>query len=157
MTFLVDPIIEGSYRPRKALGKNKSFFVIPDICDFNLETTYRAVRDMSIKNSGAVVIVMSVDDKSSQGAAKDFADLFKELNKNPNNIILVLNKIDCEDKLIRRLEGIKLAKEIGCSYIETSAKTRENIDEMFEEAIKLCLVYKEKGKPGKSKSNCVCQ
>ena len=117
------------------------------------------MRDLYMKNAESCIIIMSVVDVKSKDSVKDVAEQFKKLNKNPNNIILVSNKIDLKnERICTRSEGVQLAKEIGCSYIETSAKTRENIDEMFEEAIKLCLVYKEKGKQEKAKkSNCVCQ
>ena len=112
-----------------------------------------------MKNAETCVIIMSVVDMKSKESVKELAEQFKKLNKNPNNIVLVSNKIDLKDERIcTRSEGVQLAKEIGCSYIETSAKTMENIDATFEEAIKLCIVDKVKEEAKESKkSNCVCQ
>ena len=105
------------------------------------------------------VIIVSVVANSTKVDVWDYVRKFKQMDRNPNKIVLVSHKIDLKDERVyTREEGIQLAKEIGCSYIETSAKTRENIDEVFEEAAKLCIVDKIKEETKESKkSNCVCQ
>ncbi|CAL5422287.1 unnamed protein product [Camellia sinensis] len=48
--------------------------------------------------------------------------------------MLVGNKVDREsERLVSREEGISLAKEHGCLFLECSAKTRENVDQCFAE------------------------
>ncbi|MBY8982275.1 MAG: hypothetical protein KGD57_04955, partial [Candidatus Lokiarchaeota archaeon] len=48
------------------------------------------------------------------------------------NLILVGNKIDLEDKKqVSSEEGEKLGKDMGISYIETSAKTGDNVGDAF--------------------------
>ncbi|KAL5995218.1 hypothetical protein ACLOJK_025276 [Asimina triloba] len=53
--------------------------------------------------------------------------------------MLVGNKVDKENqRVVTREEGIALAQEYGCSFLECSAKTRENVEKCFEElALKL--------------------
>jgi len=51
-------------------------------------------------------------------------------------LILVGNKIDIEDRVIRSEVGQKLAREIGCDFIETSAKDGSNVEELFLTSIK---------------------
>lgn len=35
--------------------------------------------------------------------------------------------------MVSREEGMGLAKELGCLFLECSAKTRENVEQSFEE------------------------
>ncbi|KAK2992910.1 hypothetical protein RJ640_024064 [Escallonia rubra] len=48
--------------------------------------------------------------------------------------MLVGNKVDREsERAVSREEGIALAKEHGCLFLECSAKTRENVEQCFNE------------------------
>ncbi|PRQ29079.1 putative small GTPase superfamily, P-loop containing nucleoside triphosphate hydrolase [Rosa chinensis] len=48
--------------------------------------------------------------------------------------VLVGNKVDREsERAVSREEGIALAKDIGCMFLECSAKTRENVELCFQE------------------------
>ncbi|KAL6998171.1 Ras-related protein RABC2a [Sarracenia purpurea var. burkii] len=48
--------------------------------------------------------------------------------------MLVGNKVDKEsERAVSREEGIALAKDYGCLFLECSAKTRENVEQCFEE------------------------
>ena len=45
------------------------------------------------------------------------------------------------ERVVSREEGIALAKELGCLFLECSAKTRENVEQCFEElALKAILM-----------------
>uniref|UniRef100_A0A5B7B6C1 Ras-related protein RABC2a n=1 Tax=Davidia involucrata TaxID=16924 RepID=A0A5B7B6C1_DAVIN len=56
--------------------------------------------------------------------------------------MLVGNKVDREsERVVSKEEGIALAKEHGCLFLECSAKTRENVEQSFEElALKIMEV-----------------
>ncbi|KAH7512030.1 ras-related protein RABC2a [Ziziphus jujuba] len=56
--------------------------------------------------------------------------------------ILVGNKVDRDsERAVTREEGIALAKELGSLFLECSAKTRENVEQCFEElALKIMEV-----------------
>ncbi|WVZ04780.1 hypothetical protein V8G54_018126 [Vigna mungo] len=48
--------------------------------------------------------------------------------------MLVGNKVDRDtERTVSREEGLALAKELGCLLVECSAKTRENVEQCFEE------------------------
>jgi GTPase KRas protein len=81
------------------------------------------------------MLVYSVVDKKSfdrvQTLQKKIVQLKEKVKVVP--VILVANKIDLKDKrTVSKEEGENLAKQYGCQYIETSAKTRMNVDEAFE-------------------------
>lgn len=42
--------------------------------------------------------------------------------------------------MVTKEEGLAFAEESGCLFLESSAKTRENVEKCFEElALKVCL------------------
>ncbi|XAR73172.1 hypothetical protein NMG60_11007046 [Bertholletia excelsa] len=50
--------------------------------------------------------------------------------------MLVGNKVDKDnERLVTRKEGIDLAREYGCLFIECSAKTRANVQQCFDELV----------------------
>ncbi|XP_010243197.1 PREDICTED: ras-related protein RABC2a isoform X1 [Nelumbo nucifera] len=56
--------------------------------------------------------------------------------------VLVGNKVDKDsERAVSRAEGIALAEDYGCLFLECSAKTRENVEQCFKElALKISEV-----------------
>lgn len=55
-------------------------------------------------------------------------------------MILVGNKVDLEDQREITIEqGQSMASECSCSFIESSAKTAINIEQIFQDIIKLII------------------
>ena len=90
-----------------------------------------------IKCKGAI-LVYSIDDKSSFENIKNI--WINDINiynlKIP--IVLVGNKKDLEiERIISEEEGRKIAEENNFSFFETSAKTGENINQIFEKLVEI--------------------
>jgi small GTP-binding protein len=54
-------------------------------------------------------------------------------------IILIGNKTDLPSRAVSNEQGQELAKEIHSAFVETSAKTGENVRSLFEKCAKACL------------------
>ena len=100
------------------------------------QEAYHSLITNFYRNSSLAILVYSIEDKSS------FIDLdlwvreLKLFNCPDTKLILVGNKKDLEnERKIFYEEGKKFAKEYGfIDFFETSAKTGENIKEMFLKA-----------------------
>lgn len=97
------------------------------------------IRDSFYKGADGIVLIFDV---SQPKTVDGISDWVKEAKKNSSSkvpIVLVGNKIDLRGKngSISYEEGLKLAKKVSreqkvsITYIESSAKTGENIDEIF--------------------------
>lgn len=105
-------------------------FVIWDLAG---QPQFKRIRPTYVANSGAGILVFDVTDRDSYD---NISNWYNEIKKAaPPDIFLILsgNKIDLEEsRVVSRAEGEALANELGLSYIETSAKTGENVNETFK-------------------------
>ena len=86
-----------------------------------------------LTDSRAGIIVFDITNRESFENVKKWHKIITEVAFQNIVLILVGNKVDLDDsREISIDEGMNLAKELGIYYIETSAKTNENIDDVFE-------------------------
>ncbi|MFW9866348.1 MAG: GTP-binding protein [Candidatus Thorarchaeota archaeon] len=86
-----------------------------------------------LTDSRAGIIMFDITDRESFENVKKWYNIIKEVAFPNIVLILVGNKLDLEHiREIPKEQGMELAKELGMNYIETSAKTNENIDDVFE-------------------------
>ncbi|XP_056162117.1 ras-related protein RABC2a-like [Syzygium oleosum] len=85
--------------------------------------------------------IILVYDVTRRETFKNLSDIWaKEVDLYPTNQdcirILVGNKVDKEsERAVTREEGRDLAQKHRCSFLECSAKTRENVNQCFKELI----------------------
>jgi GTPase SAR1 family protein len=77
----------------------------------------------------------------SQATFNDTIELRDQIVREKENlnvpIILVGNKCDLEDeRVVSTNQGYNLGKEFNCEYIETSAKLKINVNEIFYSLIR---------------------
>lgn len=86
-----------------------------------------------LTDSRTGIIVFDITNKESFNHVRKWYDIINKVALPNIILILVGNKSDLEDEReISTQEGMNLAKELGIYYMETSAKTNENIEEAFE-------------------------
>ncbi|CAH9106071.1 unnamed protein product [Cuscuta europaea] len=108
-----------------------------EIWDTAGQERYHSLAPMYYRGAAAAIIVFDISNLESFDRAKKWV---KELQKqgNPKMVMaLAGNKADMEDKRKVTAEEAKVyAEENGLFYMETSAKTAQNVNEVFSEIAK---------------------
>ncbi|KAN0036620.1 hypothetical protein ACTFIV_001922 [Dictyostelium citrinum] len=107
--------------------------VLLDILDTAGQEEYSAMRDQYCRTGDCFMIVFSVDNRSSFEEVQHLRQHIQRVkDRDDVPIILVGNKVDLESRRqVSRVEADQLARSFRIPYIETSAKTRINIEEAF--------------------------
>lgn len=86
-----------------------------------------------LTDSRAGIIVFDITNRESFEHVKKWYGIITRVALPHIVLILVGNKVDLNtSRDVSAEEGIELAKELGIYYMETSAKTNENVDDVFE-------------------------
>jgi small GTP-binding protein len=99
---------------------------------------YKGLIPSYITNSSIVFIVYDVSNRSSFDNVKNWIQFVKDIEK--TTMILCGNKIDL-DRDVNTNEGEEIAKSEGILFFECSAKTNENIKNMFFSSISLLPTF----------------
>jgi small GTP-binding protein len=109
--------------------ESKVRFVIWDLAG---QAQFKRVRQSYLSKAEAGILVYDVTRKDTLDKLENW---FKETrDASPEiSLILVGNKVDLvEDRVVSIEEGETIAQKLNLSYIETSAKTGENINDAFK-------------------------
>lgn len=150
-----DPTIEDSYRKRLVVDQQALLLEIVDTAgqDSNQEDGYAALRNISVKQSDALMIVYSITSRSSFNEAKQLREALRD---NPVPIILVGNKCDLDDhREVSFKEGEDMVASLDMRvFFETSAKTRKNVEEAFFATVR--VLQKSTTSPPSEKNRQPC-
>ncbi|XP_068242546.1 LOW QUALITY PROTEIN: ras-related protein Ral-a-like [Palaemon carinicauda] len=139
-----------------------------DILDTAGQEDYAAIRDNYFRSGEGFLCVFSITEDDSFQATQEFREQILRV-KNDEHIpfLLVGNKADLTDRRkVSEDEGKNRAAQWGVPYVETSAKTRANVDKVFYDLMREIRSRKlednkknanGKGKdPGKRKKHKCC-
>lgn len=72
-------------------------------------------------------------------------------------IMIVANKSDLrpEQRQVTSADGKKLAEELGCGFVEASARYNENVPQAFEGMIREIEKGQEAGQPKEGNTKCL--
>ncbi|UYV81251.1 hypothetical protein LAZ67_20000475 [Cordylochernes scorpioides] len=136
LQFMYDEFVE-DYEPTKADSYRRQVVldgeqVQIDILDTAGQEDYAAIRDNYFRSGEGFLCVFSITDHESFAATVDFREQILRV-KGDDHIpfLLVGNKADLQEKRYVTLdEAQRRANEWGVPYVETSAKTRLNVDKV---------------------------
>jgi len=135
----------------KEIHFNNKDKIILKLVDTAGQEKYRSLAKNYFKNVDAVLFVFSLDDKDTFDVIKFWMDSFKD-NNNREDVpkYLVGNKNDLNQKVEQSLID-EFTLENKIPFMSTSAKTKNNIEELFEEiGIKLYNDYLKNGNKGQT-------
>ncbi|KAL8614748.1 Ras-related protein Rap-1b [Nucella lapillus] len=130
-----DPTIEDAYRKQVEVDGQQCMLEILDTAGTE---QFTAMRDLYLKNGQGFLLVYSI---ISQSTFNDLQELHEQILrvKDTDNVPLLLigNKCDLEDeRMVGKDQGQNLARQISCGFLETSAKTRVNVSEIFLDLVR---------------------
>lgn len=151
-----DPTIEDSYRKQVEVDGQQCMLEILDTAGTE---QFTAMRDLYMKNGQGFLLVYSI---TAQSTFNDLQDLREQILrvKDTNDVpmLLVGNKCDLEDeRVVGKDQGTNLARQFNCGFLETSAKSKINVNEIFHDLVRLINKKNpERKDKGRKKSNSSC-
>lgn len=137
LQFMYDEFVE-DYEPTKADSYRKKVMldgeeVQIDILDTAGQEEYAAIRDNYFRSGEGFLCIFSITEAESFQATSEFREQILRVKGDENiPFLLVGNKTDLEDKRqVSVQEAQRRAEQWKVPYIETSAKTRVNVDKVF--------------------------
>jgi len=106
--------------------------------DIGGQEQFSKLRTIYFKGSNAALGVYDVTSPQSLLKLPGWVSSIKKTVKKTIPMLVLGNKIDLE-RIVERSEAEDLSKRLNCEYLETSAKTGENVDKAFELIAKACL------------------
>jgi GTPase KRas protein len=96
------------------------------------------MREQYMRNGEGFLLVYSITSRSSFEEIEQFhQQICRVKDKEYFPMVLIANKCDLEsERQVSSEEGRDLASRYGCQFVETSAKERIHVDEVFYEAVR---------------------
>ncbi|KAH3745001.1 Ras GTPase [Pelomyxa schiedti] len=131
-----DPTIEDSYRKQVAIDSEPTCLL--DILDTAGQEEYSAMRDQYMRTGEGFLCIFSITSRNSFDEITTFKEqILRSKDKDKVPMVLCGNKCDLEpERKVTSAEGSELAKSWGCPFMETSARTRINVENSFFELVR---------------------
>ncbi|MCJ1413601.1 Ras GTPase [Ptychographa xylographoides] len=130
-----DPTIEDSYRKQCVIDDEVALL---DVLDTAGQEEYSAMREQYMRTGEGFLLVYSITSRQSFEEIQVFQQqILRVKDKDYFPIIIVGNKCDLDgEREVSTAEGLDMARGFGCKFIETSAKSRINVDNAFYEIVR---------------------
>lgn len=156
-----DPTIEDSYRKQVVIDQQPC---VLEVLDTAGQEEYTALRDQWIRDGEGFVLVYSITSRASFTRIHKFYQQIKMVKESANTgsptgpgylsssfgspppfnqsgpvpVMLVGNKSDkAIERAVSSQEGHAMAKELGCEFVEASAKNCINVEKAFYDVVRL--------------------
>lgn len=144
-----DPTIEDSYRKQVVIDQQSCMLEVLDTAG---QEEYTALRDQWIRDGEGFVLVYSITSRASFSRIHKFYNQIQMVKESANAgslgsnggsslpvpVMLVGNKSDkVVERAVSAQEGSALAKELGCEFVEASAKNCINVEKAFYDVVRM--------------------
>ncbi|THD27805.1 Ras protein let-60 [Fasciola hepatica] len=121
--------IEDSYRKQVVIDGE---ICLLDILDTAGQEEYSAMRDQYMRTGEGFLCVFAMNNYKSFEDINQYREQIKRVkDADEAPMVLVGNKLDLTHRAVCANEAKMLANSYGIPYVETSAKTRQGVDEAF--------------------------
>ncbi|KIY43778.1 ras-domain-containing protein [Fistulina hepatica ATCC 64428] len=130
-----DPTIEDSYRKQCVIDDEVALL---DVLDTAGQEEYGAMREQYMRTGEGFLLVYSITSRNSFEEISTFhQQILRVKDQDYFPVVIAANKCDLEyERQVGMNEGRDLAKHFGCTFIETSAKQRINVDMAFTNLVR---------------------
>ena len=95
------------------------------------------------KNAHGIILMYDITNVNSFNNIRNWIKLFEENDMSNVCKVLVGNNCDKPDRKVTEAEGKKLADDFNIAFFETSPKTNQNINEVFNYLVREILKMQE--------------
>lgn len=167
-----DPTIEDSYRKQVVIDQQSCMLEVLDTAG---QEEYTALRDQWIRDGEGFVLVYSITSRASFSRITKFYHQIQLVKESANSgsptgasylgsplaspmsglsgpvpVMLVGNKSDkAVERAVSAQEGSALAKELGCEFVEASAKNCINVEKAFYDVVRLLRQHRQQQAGGR--------
>lgn len=120
-----------------------------EVLDTAGQEDYVSLRDQWIRDGEGFVLVYSISSRASFQQLKSFYNQIRRVKEasgsptfgsaglGPSPVMLVGNKCDrVTEREVSTQEGSSLARELGCDFVEASAKNCVNVEKAFYDVVR---------------------
>ncbi|KAJ7795003.1 ras family-domain-containing protein [Mycena olivaceomarginata] len=112
------------------------FQTAQEMIDTAGQEEYATLRDQWVKEGQGFVLVYSIASRTTFDRLETFRQSVTRAKANPI-LMLVGNKCDeVHAREVCKAEGEALVRQFGCNFIETSAKTAQNVEQGFTSLVR---------------------
>ncbi|KAJ2796636.1 RAS1 protein [Coemansia furcata] len=125
-----DPTIEDSYRKQCTIDNETAML---DVLDTAGQEEYSAMREQYMRTGEGFLLVYSITSRNSFEEMPTFQQqILRVKDRDYFPMIVCGNKSDLEhERQVSSVEGQDIAQGFGCPFLETSAKTKTNVEDAF--------------------------
>ncbi|KAJ2302186.1 RAS1 protein, partial [Coemansia sp. RSA 2705] len=125
-----DPTIEDSYRKQCTIDNETAML---DVLDTAGQEEYSAMREQYMRTGEGFLLVYSITSRNSFEEMPTFQQqILRVKDRDYFPMMVCGNKADLEsERQVGGDEGRDIANAFGCPFLETSAKTKTNVEDAF--------------------------
>uniref|UniRef100_A0AAX7V0M5 Zgc:55558 n=1 Tax=Astatotilapia calliptera TaxID=8154 RepID=A0AAX7V0M5_ASTCA len=143
---------EDSYRKQVVIDGETCLL---DILDTAGQEEYSAMRDQYMRTGEGFLCVFAINNSKSFEDVHLYREQISRVKDSDSvPMVLVGNKSDLSTRTVKTQQAQELARSYGVPFVETSAKTRQGVEEAFYSLVREIRRYKETNRSNKkSKKN----
>jgi small GTP-binding protein len=135
-SFLNEPWRAGERPTIAAHFQQRSIYVDQQPVNLRIWDTagqerFRSLAPMYYRDAEVAVLVFAVDERVSFDGLQEWLAELNAVASAPPRVIIAGNKTDVDGRVVPATDAEKFADDNGAAYIETSAKAKIGIDELF--------------------------